>query len=62
MSPSQNRLPGKRVSAGLLQHGKWVRERHNNVHKCRNPIVREEDAQELERIRAHVLQMLPMCL
>ena len=33
MSPSQNRLPGKHVSAGLLQHGKQVLERHNNVQK-----------------------------
>jgi len=33
MSPAQNRLPGKRVSVGLLQYGKRVLERHNNVQK-----------------------------
>ena len=39
MSPSQNRLPGKRVSAGLLQHGKRVLERHNNVQKGQGFLV-----------------------
>jgi len=39
MSPSQNRLPGKRVSAGLLQHGKRVLERHNNVQKGQGLLV-----------------------
>jgi len=39
MSPSQNRLPGKRMSAGLLQHGKRVLERHNNVQKGQGLLV-----------------------
>ena len=39
MSPSKNHLPGKRVSAGLLQHGKRLLERHNNVQKGRGLLV-----------------------
>ena len=39
MSPSQNRLPGKRVSAGLLQHGKRVLEWQNNVQKGQGLLV-----------------------
>jgi len=39
MSPSQNRLPGKRVSADLLQHGQRVLERHNNVQKGQSLLV-----------------------
>jgi len=39
MTPSKNHLPGKRVSAGLLQHGKRLLERHNNVQKGHGLLV-----------------------
>jgi len=39
MSPSQNRLPAKRVSAGFLQHEKRVLELHSNVQKGQRLLI-----------------------